>query len=224
MLKTRITEQYGLKVPFINAGMSFIATAPLARAVCKAGGMGMLGAAAMPPDVLQAALRDIKAADPRCFGVTFIARFSGIEHIEVCVTERAPVVVFFWDDAPDEWLSRLRAAGSHIWFQVGSVDEAKAAVGRGLKRSSCKAARLAATTAPSRRRSHCSRQSSMPSLPCPSSLREALPMVGPLLLRWRSAPMRSGWGLGFWRASRPMPIRNIRTASSLPASGTRLAI
>ena len=32
MLKTRITEQYGLKVPFINAGMAFIATAPLVRA------------------------------------------------------------------------------------------------------------------------------------------------------------------------------------------------
>ena len=36
MLKTRITEQYGLKVPFINAGMAFIATAPLVRAVCSA--------------------------------------------------------------------------------------------------------------------------------------------------------------------------------------------
>jgi NAD(P)H-dependent flavin oxidoreductase YrpB (nitropropane dioxygenase family) len=62
MLKTRITEQYGLKVPFINAGMAFIATAPLVRAVCSAGGMGMLGSAAMPPDVLQAAIRDIKGA------------------------------------------------------------------------------------------------------------------------------------------------------------------
>ena len=133
MLKTRITEQYGLKVPFINAGMAFIATAPLVRAVCKVGGMGMLGAAAMPPDVLQAPLRCIKAADPGCSGVNFIARFSGIEHIEVCVTEKAPVVAFFWDDPPDEWLSRLRAAGSHIWFQVGSVDEAKAALRRGAQ-------------------------------------------------------------------------------------------
>ena len=43
MLKTRITEQYGLKVPFINADMALIATAPLVRAVCTAGGMGMLG-------------------------------------------------------------------------------------------------------------------------------------------------------------------------------------
>ena len=133
MLKTRITDQYGLKVPFINAGMAFIATAPLARAVCEAGGMGMLGAAAMPPDVLQAAIRDVKAAGPVCFGVNFIARFSDIEHVEVCVTEKVPVVAFFWDDPPDEWLSRLRAAGSDIWFQVGSVDEAKAAIRRGAE-------------------------------------------------------------------------------------------
>jgi len=88
MLKTRITEQYGLKVPFINAGMAFIATAPLVRAVCSAGGMGMLGSAAMPPDALQAAIRDIKSVNPVCYGVTIIARFSGIEHIEVCVAER----------------------------------------------------------------------------------------------------------------------------------------
>jgi NAD(P)H-dependent flavin oxidoreductase YrpB (nitropropane dioxygenase family) len=133
MLKTRITEQYGLKVLFINAGMAFVATAPLVRAVCSAGGMGMLGAAAMPSDVLQAAIRDIKAIDPVSYGVNIIARFSGIEQIEVCVAEKVPVVVFFWDDPPDEWLSRLRAAGSHIWFQVGSVDEAKAALRRGAQ-------------------------------------------------------------------------------------------
>src|SRR5262249_55903887 len=120
MLKTRITEQYGLKVPFINAGMAFIATAPLVRAVCNAGGMGMLGGAAMPPNVLQAAIRDIKAADPACFGVDIIPRFSGIEHIEVCATEKVPVVVFFWDDAPDEWLSRLRTAGTKAALRRGA--------------------------------------------------------------------------------------------------------
>jgi NAD(P)H-dependent flavin oxidoreductase YrpB (nitropropane dioxygenase family) len=51
----------------------------------------------------------------------------------VCVAEKVPVVVFFWDDPPDEWLSRLRAAGSHIWFHVGSVDEAKAAPRHGVQ-------------------------------------------------------------------------------------------
>jgi enoyl-[acyl-carrier protein] reductase II len=51
----------------------------------------------------------------------------------MCVAEKVPVVVFFWDDAPDEWLSRLRAVGTHIWFQIGSVDEAKAALRRGAQ-------------------------------------------------------------------------------------------
>src|SRR5262249_18638676 len=88
---------------------------------------------AMPPDVLRAALRDIKAADPACYGVDIIARFSGIEHIETCVAEKVPVVVFFWDDPPDAWLSRLRAAGCHIWFQVGIVQEARAAVRHGAQ-------------------------------------------------------------------------------------------
>jgi NAD(P)H-dependent flavin oxidoreductase YrpB (nitropropane dioxygenase family) len=133
MLKTRITEQYGLKVPFINAGMAFVGMAPLVRAVCSAGGMGMLGSAAMPPAVLRVNIRDIKTVNPACYGVDIIARFAGIKHIEVCVAEKVPVVAFFWDDPPDEWLSRLRAAGTHIWFQVGSVAEARAARRRGAQ-------------------------------------------------------------------------------------------
>jgi enoyl-[acyl-carrier protein] reductase II len=127
MLKTRITERYGLKVPFINAGMAFIATPPLVRGVCSAGGLGVLGSAAMPPDVLQAAIREIKAASPPCYGVNIIPRFAGPEHIEVCIAERVPVVVFFWDCPPDDWLAHLRSAGSDIWFQVGIVAEARAA-------------------------------------------------------------------------------------------------
>ena len=192
MFKTRITERYGLKVPFINAGMAFIATSPLVRAVCSAGGMGMLGSAAMPPDVLRAAIRDIKAGDAASYGITIIARFSGIEHIEVCVTEKVPVVVFFG--------MMRRTSGYRVYgrpavtsgFKLAAWTKRKPLSDTGAKCSSCKAARLAATTAPPRQHSHCSRQSSMPSLPCPSSLPVALPMVGLLQLRWPSAPMRSG--------------------------------
>ena len=224
MLKTRITEQYGLKVPFINAGMAFIATAPLVRAVCKAGGMGMLGIAAMPPDVLQAAIRDIKAVNPACFGVNIIARFSGIEHIEVCVTEKVPVVVFFWDDAPDEWLSRLRAAGSHIWFQVGSVEEAKAALRHGAQ-----GLVVQGSEAGGHNRAAAATFSLLPAVidavpSVPVVAAGGMPMVGPLLLRWHSAPTRSGWGLAFSGASRPMPIHITKTGSSLLASRILLAI
>ena len=49
MLKTRLTEAYGLDVPFISAGMAFIGMPALAAAVSNAGGMGTLGAALVPP-------------------------------------------------------------------------------------------------------------------------------------------------------------------------------
>jgi NAD(P)H-dependent flavin oxidoreductase YrpB (nitropropane dioxygenase family) len=223
MLKTRITEQYGLKVPFINAGMAFIATPPLAQAVSKAGGMGMLGISAMPTDVLQAALRDIKATNPACYGVDIIARFSGIEHIETCVAEKVPVVVFFWDDPPDEWLSRLRAAGTHIWFQVGSVDEAKAALRRGAQ-----ALVVQGSEAGGHNRAAAGTMSllpavidAVPSTPVVASGGIADGRTVAAALAW--APTRSGWGPASSRASRPMPIPRTRTMSSLPASGIRLA-
>ena len=128
VLRTRLTEQYKLEIPFVNAGMAFIATAPLATAVCNAGGLGMIGIAAMTPAVLRAQIGDIRRATSRPFGVNIITRFSTPEQIEVLVEERVPVVVFFWDEAPTDWIARLSAVGSRIWFQIGSVAEARLAI------------------------------------------------------------------------------------------------
>ena len=88
------------------------------------GGMGMSGIPAMPADVLRASRRPRVLRGRYHCTVQRDRAHRGVRHGKVAV------VVFFWDDAPDEWLSRLRAAGSHI-FQVGSVDEAKAALRRG---------------------------------------------------------------------------------------------
>jgi enoyl-[acyl-carrier protein] reductase II len=131
VLRTRLTEQFGLEVPFVSAGMAFVATAALAAAVCKAGGLGTIGIAAMSPEVLRAQINAIRRATDRPFGVDIIARFSTQEQIDVLVEERVPVVVFFWDTAPADWIARLTAAGSQIWIQVGSVAEAHAAISQG---------------------------------------------------------------------------------------------
>lgn len=132
MLKTRLTKEYKIAVPFVNAGMAFVATAPLAAAVCKAGGLGMIGIAAMDPAFLRAQIDEIRRATDQAFGVDIIARFSTAEQIDVLVEEKVPLVVFFWDDAPAAWIARLHAAGSKIWIQVGSVAEARAAIARGV--------------------------------------------------------------------------------------------
>jgi len=57
MMKTRITEQYGLAAPVIAAGMAFIAMPNFVSAVSNAGGMGVLGTSLMSPDQLRAAIR-----------------------------------------------------------------------------------------------------------------------------------------------------------------------
>ena len=132
ILKTRLTETFALDSPFVNAGMAFVAGAPLATAVCKAGGLGMIGIAAMSPDELTSQIRTIRAGTNRAFGIDIIARFSPPEHIDVLVAEKPALVVFFWDAAPEGWIARLREAGSRVWVQIGSVDEAKAAIAWGV--------------------------------------------------------------------------------------------
>ncbi len=131
MLRTRLTEEYGLEHPLVLAGMAFISTAPLATAVSNAGGMGVLGAAAMPPDLFRSQIQAVKATG-KPFGLDIIARFSERIHIDICVEENVPVVVFFWDDVPVEWMTHLQSNGVKVWMQVGSLDEAKAAVEAGV--------------------------------------------------------------------------------------------
>lgn len=131
MLKTKLTEAYQLTHPFISAGMAFVATVPLVRAVCAAGGMGILGATAMPPDQLRNAIRELRTTGATAFGLDIIPRFNTQDHIDICVEEKVPVVAFFWDAPPSDWIAHLRAAGCRVWIQVGSVDEATAAVNSG---------------------------------------------------------------------------------------------
>lgn len=125
MLRTRITEQYGLDVPFICAGMGFVGMPPLASAVSEAGGMGTLGASPMPPDAVRAMIGGVRSMTSRPFGVNFITRFTEDAHIEVCIEERVPVVSFHWDDPPEGFISRLREGGVKVWMQVGSVEMAR---------------------------------------------------------------------------------------------------
>lgn len=132
VLKTRLTKDYNLEVPFVNAGMAFVATPPLASAVCNAGGLGMIGIAAMDPAFLRAQIQEIRGATDRAFGVNIIARFSPPEQIDVLVQEKVPLVVFFWDEAPAAWIERLHEAGAKIWIQVGSIAEARAAIAQGV--------------------------------------------------------------------------------------------
>jgi NAD(P)H-dependent flavin oxidoreductase YrpB (nitropropane dioxygenase family) len=125
MLSTQVTEQYGLEVPFVCAGMGFAGMPPLVAAVSEAGGMGTLGASPMPPDAVRAMIGMIRSMTSKPFGVNFITRFTEDAHIDVCIEERVPVVSFHWDDPPEALISRLQGGGVKVWMQVGSVEMAR---------------------------------------------------------------------------------------------------
>jgi len=131
MLETRFTAEYGVEFPIVSAGMAFVSRARLAAAVSGAGGFGIVGAGAMPPHVLRAEIDAVRAVTDRPFGINLLPRFAAREHIEVCLERDVPVVTFFWDDPPADWVRALDAGGVRVWIQVGSPTEAEAAVALG---------------------------------------------------------------------------------------------
>src|SRR5260370_20535579 len=127
MLRTRLTEAYGLEIPFIGAGMGCVATPPLVAAVSNAGGMGTLGAVLVPPDRLRELIRMTRSMTARPFGVNLITEFTEEAQLDVCMEERVPVVSFFWNDPPEAFVRRLQAGGGNVGVPGGSRQRARRA-------------------------------------------------------------------------------------------------
>ena len=137
-LHTRLTRDYGLRLPFVGAGMGFIATPRLVAAVSNAGGLGVLGNAIEPPPGTLALIQQIKLATGRPFGVDFIVDDSAFgpatvdAHIDACIAEQVTLVVFHVNVPPRAWVERLHAAGARVWMQAASVKQATDAVALGV--------------------------------------------------------------------------------------------
>ena len=106
--------------------MGGISTAQLAAAVAEAGGLGMLGIGSRGIDVLTAWIDDVLALTSRPVGVGFINEFLDRDAVALAV-ERLPVIEFYWGWPDPE----LVADGRIVGWQVGSVDEARAAIDAG---------------------------------------------------------------------------------------------
>jgi NAD(P)H-dependent flavin oxidoreductase YrpB (nitropropane dioxygenase family) len=137
-LHTRLTREYGVRLPFVGAGMGFIATPQLVAAVSNAGGIGVLGNAIEPPPSTQALIQQIKLLTPGLFGVDFIVDDSAFgplttdAHIDVCIAEQVRLVVFHMNVPPKEWVDRLHASGARVWMQAASTKQAVDAVSFGI--------------------------------------------------------------------------------------------
>lgn len=120
---TPFTELIGCELPIQCAAMSGIATAPLAAAVSNAGGLGMLGIGRRTPELAVPLLDEVATLTTAPVGAGFIVEFIDRDTLALAA-ERLPVVELFWG-WPD---GSLVLDGCITGWQVGSVDEAQAAV------------------------------------------------------------------------------------------------
>ncbi|MCC6761048.1 MAG: nitronate monooxygenase, partial [Chitinophagaceae bacterium] len=92
-MQNRITSLFDIELPIIQAGMIWASGWRLASAVSNAGGLGMLGAGSMYPEVLQSHIRQYKAASSKPFAVNLPLLYPDIDkHIQIIIEEKVPIV------------------------------------------------------------------------------------------------------------------------------------
>ncbi|MBR6711312.1 MAG: enoyl-[Selenomonadaceae bacterium] len=120
-----ICKMLNIKYPIFQGGMAWIGTAELASAVSNAGGLGLIGAGHMPPDVLRAEIRKCKGWTDKPFGVNVMLMSPFVKEVmEVVVDEKVPVVTTGAGN-PGEYLPALKEIGSKVIPVVASVALAK---------------------------------------------------------------------------------------------------
>ena len=127
-MSNRFTELVGCELPLQLAAMSRIVTPRLAAEVSNHGGLGMLAIGRSKAAATRRQVEEVKALTDRPVGAGFIVVFLDREALDV-VAEELPVVEFFWG-WPDPSLVPATAV---CGWQVGSVDEARAAVDAGCQ-------------------------------------------------------------------------------------------
>lgn len=128
----RICRLLGIRYPLIQAGMIWCAPWRLAAAVSNAGGLGIIGAGSMYPDVLAEHIASCRAATDRPFGVNLPLLYPDIEaHIEHILAARVPVV-FTSAGNPRKYTPMLKAHGVTVVHVVSSAAFARKAEEAGV--------------------------------------------------------------------------------------------
>lgn len=134
-MRTPLCDLLGIEHPIMSVGFPGGARAELAAAVSNAGGLGVLGGTGTEPDELRAEVERTRALTDKPFGVNLIIARDDVPfftaRIDAAGEAGASTIVLFWGDAAP----LVDVAHAHrmvVMLQVGSVDEAKAAVAAGV--------------------------------------------------------------------------------------------
>lgn len=127
MFQNRITSLFGIQYPIIQAGMVWASGWRLASAVSNAGGLGLIGAGSMYPQILREHIQKCKAATDKPFGVNLPLLYPDIsKHIDIIIEEGVKIV-FTSAGNPKLWTGPLKQQGMTVVHVVSSSKFAKKA-------------------------------------------------------------------------------------------------
>jgi enoyl-[acyl-carrier protein] reductase II len=125
MFSNRITSLFQIEKPIIQAGMIWASGWRLASAVSNAGGLGIIGAGSMYPEILREHIQKCKAATSKPFGVNVPLLYPDLDkHIEIIIEEKVPIV-FTSAGNPKAWTSKFKQHGIIVVHVVSSSKFAK---------------------------------------------------------------------------------------------------
>ena len=124
-MKTRITELLGIEYPVIQGGMAWVAEYHLAAAVSEAGGLGLIGAASAPPEIVREQIREAKKLTDKPVGVNIMLLNPNAEEVAKAVVEEGIKVVTTRAGNPGKFMEMWKNAGVKVIPVVASVAMAK---------------------------------------------------------------------------------------------------
>ena len=119
-MTNRICDLFGIQYPIVQGGMVWCSGWRLASAVSNAGGLGLLGAGSMHPDMLREHIRKCKVATERPFGVNVPLMYPEIEALMQILVEEEVKIVFTSAGNPKTWTNYLKEHGMTVAHVVSS--------------------------------------------------------------------------------------------------------
>lgn len=136
-MQNRITKLFNIQYPIVQGGMIWVSGWKLASAVSNAGGLGLIGAGSMYPEVLREHIQKCKKATDKPFGVNVPMLYPDIEKIMDIIVEEGVKIVFTSAGNPKTWTSFLKEKGIIVAHVVSSVKFALKAEAAGVDAVVC---------------------------------------------------------------------------------------
>ncbi len=113
-MNNRITKLFNIKYPIIQGGMIWCSGAKLAAAVSNAGGLGLIGAGSMYPDVLRVHIRKCKTLTDKPFGVNLPLLMEDAEDKINIIIQEGVKIIFTSAGSPKKWTPYLKEKGLKV--------------------------------------------------------------------------------------------------------------